>query len=57
MVVAFLSAPNLQVKEHPGVFAIGDIAVMTDGKTGQPLPSLAATRSSLAITPAKRSSV
>jgi NADH:ubiquinone reductase (H+-translocating) len=35
--------PDLQVKDHPGVFAIGDIAMMTDGKTGQPLPSLAAT--------------
>lgn len=35
--------PDLQVKSHPGVFAIGDIAVMTDGKTGQPLPGLGAT--------------
>jgi NADH:ubiquinone reductase (H+-translocating) len=30
------------VKDHPGVFAIGDIAVMTDGKTGQRLPGLGA---------------
>ena len=35
--------PDLQVKDCPGVFAIGDIAVMTDGKTGQPLPGLGAT--------------
>jgi NADH dehydrogenase len=34
---------DLQMKDHPNVFAIGDIAVMTDGKTGQPLPGLAAT--------------
>jgi NADH:ubiquinone reductase (H+-translocating) len=35
--------PDLQVKGHPGVFAIGDIAAMTDGKTGQVLPGLGAT--------------
>jgi len=35
--------PDLQVKDHPGVFAIGDIAVMTDGKTGRPLPGLGST--------------
>ena len=35
--------PDLQVKDHPGVFAIGDIALMTDGKTGQRLPGLGAT--------------
>jgi len=35
--------PDLQVKDHPGVFAIGDIAAMTDGKTGQLLPGLGAT--------------
>src|SRR5215475_7986530 len=35
--------PDLQVKDHPGVFAIGDIASMTDGKTGQVLPGLGAT--------------
>ena len=34
--------PDLQVKDHSGVFAIGDCAAMTDGKTGQPLPGLAA---------------
>lgn len=34
--------PDLQVKDHPGVFAIGDIASMTDAKTGKPLPGLAA---------------
>jgi NADH dehydrogenase len=34
--------PDLQVKGHPGVFAIGDIAAMTDGKTGQMLPGLGA---------------
>jgi NADH dehydrogenase len=31
------------VKGQPGVFAIGDIAAMTDGKTGQVLPGLGAT--------------
>jgi NADH dehydrogenase len=31
------------VKDHPGVFAIGDIAAMTDGKTGQVLPGLGST--------------
>jgi NADH:ubiquinone reductase (H+-translocating) len=35
--------PDLQVKDHPGLFAIGDIAVMTDGETGKPLPGLGAT--------------
>ena len=35
--------PDLQVKDHPGVFAIGDIAAMTDGKTGQVLPGLGST--------------
>ncbi len=35
--------PDLQVKGHPGVFAIGDIAAMTDGKTGQLLPGLGST--------------
>ena len=34
---------DLQVKDHPGVFAIGDIAAMTDGKTGGLLPGLGAT--------------
>src|SRR5262250_1478178 len=34
---------DLQVKDHPGVFAIGDIAAMTDGKTGQVLPGLGST--------------
>jgi len=36
-------ASDLQVKDHQGVFAIGDIAVMTDGKTGQLLPGLGST--------------
>jgi len=35
--------PDLQVKNHPGVFAIGDIASMTDGKTGHVLPGLGST--------------
>jgi len=35
--------PDLQVKDHPGVFAIGDIATMADGETGKPLPGLGAT--------------
>ena len=34
---------DLQLKDHPGVFAIGDIAAMTDGKTGGLLPGLGAT--------------
>jgi len=34
---------DLQVQGHPGVFAIGDIAAMLDGKTGQVLPGLGAT--------------
>ena len=34
---------DLQVKDHSGVFAIGDIAAMTDGKTGRVLPGLGAT--------------
>jgi NADH dehydrogenase len=35
--------PDLQLKDHQGVFAIGDIALMTDGVTGKPLPGLGAT--------------
>ena len=35
--------PDLQLKDHPGIFAIGDISAMTDGKTGQVLPGLGAT--------------
>jgi NADH dehydrogenase len=34
--------PDLQVKGHPGVFAVGDIAAITDGKTGNVLPALGA---------------
>src|SRR5215468_6750281 len=34
---------DLQLKNHPGVFAIGDIAAMTDGKAGKLLPALGAT--------------
>jgi NADH dehydrogenase len=34
--------PDLQVAGFPGVFAIGDIAAMTDAKTGQVLPGLGA---------------
>jgi NADH dehydrogenase len=34
--------PDLQVKDYPGVFAVGDIAAMTDGKTGKVLPGLGA---------------
>jgi NADH dehydrogenase len=34
--------PDLQLAGHPGVFAIGDIALATDGKTGKPLPGLGA---------------
>jgi NADH:ubiquinone reductase (H+-translocating) len=34
--------PDLQVQGHPGVFAVGDIAAITDGKTGKVLPGLGA---------------
>src|SRR5262245_36029431 len=34
--------PDLQVEGHPNIFAIGDIAAMTDGKTGRVLPGLGA---------------
>jgi len=34
--------PDAQVKDHPGVFAIGDMASMTDHDTGDPLPGLGA---------------
>jgi NADH dehydrogenase len=34
--------PDLMVKGHPGVFAVGDIAAATDDKTGKPLPGLGA---------------
>ena len=34
---------DLQVKDHPGVFAIGDIAAMTAAKTGKVLPGLGST--------------
>jgi NADH dehydrogenase len=34
--------PDLQVTGHPGVFAVGDLAAMTDGKTGRVLPGLGA---------------
>jgi NADH:ubiquinone reductase (H+-translocating) len=32
--------PDLQIAGYPGVFAIGDIAAVTDGKTGEVLPGL-----------------
>jgi NADH dehydrogenase len=34
--------PDLQVNGHPGVFAVGDIAAITDGKTSRVLPGLGA---------------
>jgi NADH dehydrogenase len=34
--------PDLQVQGHPGVFAVGDIAAVTDSKTGKVLPGLGA---------------
>lgn len=34
--------PDLQVKGNPGVFAVGDLAAMTDGQTGKVLPGLGA---------------
>jgi NADH dehydrogenase len=34
--------PDLQVQGHSGVFAIGDIAAMADGKTNKVLPGLGA---------------
>lgn len=36
------SGADLQIKDHPGVFAIGDVAAMTNIKTGKPLPGLGA---------------
>jgi NADH dehydrogenase len=33
---------NLQLKDHPEVFAIGDVASAMDAKTGKPLPGLGA---------------
>ena len=35
-------SPQLQLKEHPEVFAVGDIASTIDAKSGQPLPGLGA---------------
>jgi NADH dehydrogenase len=32
--------PDLQVQGHPGVFAVGDIAAITDSKIGKVLPGL-----------------
>jgi NADH dehydrogenase len=32
--------PDLQVQGHSGAFAVGDLAAMTDGKTGKVLPGL-----------------
>jgi NADH dehydrogenase len=34
--------PELQIKDHPGVFAIGDVASTMDTETGKPLPGLGA---------------
>ncbi len=34
--------PDLQLPNFPGVFVVGDMASMTDAKTGQPLPGLGA---------------
>ena len=34
--------PDLRIKDHPGVFAIGDIASTIEPKSGKPLPGLAA---------------
>lgn len=34
--------PQLQIKDHPEVFAVGDIALTIDAKSGHPLPGLAA---------------
>jgi len=31
---------TLQIDGHPGVFAVGDVAAMRDGETGEPLPGL-----------------
>ena len=40
---ALKSLGDAKVSVTPGVFAIGDIAAMTDGKTGKLLPALGAT--------------
>ena len=48
--------PDLQVKDHPGVFAIGNIATMIDGGTGNHCQDSVPLLSRLAITSAKRSS-
>ena len=34
--------PDLELADYPGVFVVGDIAAMTDGKTGAELPGLGA---------------
>jgi NADH:quinone reductase (non-electrogenic) len=36
------AGPDLQLKDHPGVFVVGDVAAATDAKTGKPLPGLGA---------------
>src|SRR5712692_1682215 len=36
-----LVEPDLTIKEHPEVFAIGDLAALVDPGTGQPLPGVA----------------
>lgn len=33
---------NLQLKDHPEVFVVGDVASATDARTGKPLPGLGA---------------
>jgi len=36
-----LVEPDLTIKDHPEVFVIGDLAILTDPSTGQPLPGVA----------------
>ena len=49
--------PDLELPGHPGVFVVGDIAVITDARTGQALPQLGSVASSRASTQASRSPV
>jgi len=32
--------PDLRLADHPDVFVVGDVAILTDGRTNRPLPQL-----------------